>query len=69
MDVQVSWDGEHLMFEMPGQPAAELFASSTTEFFFKVAPSTIEFFINESGDISHLVLLSEGTETRADWEE
>jgi hypothetical protein len=50
---------------MPGQPAAELFPTSDTEFFFKVAPSTVGFFMNEGGSVSHLVLFSEGSETRA----
>ena len=61
----VSLEGEHLMFEMPGQLAAELFPSSDTEFFFKVAPSTIGFFMHEDDSVSHLVLYSEGAETRA----
>jgi dipeptidyl aminopeptidase/acylaminoacyl peptidase len=63
--IPVSWNGEQLMFEMPGQPAAELFPTSDTEFFFKVAPSTVGFFMNEDGSVSHLVLYSQGTETRA----
>jgi len=63
--IPVSWNGEQLMFEMPGQPAAELFPSSETEFFFKIAPSTVGFFMNEDGAVSHLVLYSQGTETRA----
>ncbi len=62
--IKVSWNGEQLMFEMPGQPVAELFPSSETEFFIKVAPTTFSFFLNEDGTVSHMVLNSEGTETR-----
>jgi len=65
VEIPVSWNGEQLMFEMPGQPAAQLFPRSDTEFFFKIAPSTVGFFMNEDGSVSHLVLYSQGSETRA----
>lgn len=64
--IRIHWDGEALMFEMPGQPSAQLFPTSETEFFFKVAPSTLRFFVDDDGATTHLVLYSEGTETRAD---
>lgn len=63
--IDVVWNGESLLFEMPGQPAAELYPTSDTEFFFKVAPSTVRFFLDDAGSVSHLVLYSQGTETRA----
>ena len=64
----ITWTGEQLMFEMPGQAAAELFPTSSTEFFFKVAPSTVGFFLSDDGSPSHLVLYSNGSETRANRE-
>jgi len=62
--ITVSWDAGKLIFEMPGQPAAELLPSSETEFFIKVAPTTFSFFMNEDGSVSHMTLNAEGTETR-----
>jgi len=61
--ITVSWDAGKLIFEMPGQPAAELLPSSETEFFIKVAPTTFSFFMNEDGSVSHMILDSSGTET------
>jgi len=78
--IKVSWNGEQLMFEMPGQPVAELLPSSETEFFIKIAPTTLpsseteffikiapttfSFFMNEDGSVSHMILDSSGTQTR-----
>jgi hypothetical protein len=62
--IKVSWNGEQLMFEMPGQPVAELLPSSETEFFIKIAPTTFSFFMNEDGSVSHMILDSSGTQTR-----
>lgn len=62
--IKVSWNGEQLMFEMPGQPVAELLPSSETEFFIKIAPTTFRFIMNEDGSVSHMILDSSGTQTR-----
>jgi hypothetical protein len=31
-----------------------------------VAPTTVTFFMNEDGSVSHMVMNSQGTETRVD---
>ena len=64
VEVKVTWDGEHLMFEMPGQPVTELLPSSETAFFVEVAPTTFSFVMNDDGSISHMILNADGTETR-----
>lgn len=66
VEIVLRMDGDKLMFEMPGQPVSQLFPSSETEFFFKVAPTTVTFFMNENGSVSHMVMASQGTETRVD---
>lgn len=66
VNIEVSWNGEQLEFAVPGQPAAVIYPMSDTEFFTKVSASTIGFFESADGGVSHLVLYSEGTETRAD---
>jgi dipeptidyl aminopeptidase/acylaminoacyl peptidase len=63
VEVKVTWDGEHLKFEMPGQPVTELLPNSDTEFFTTIAPTTFRFEVNEDGSVSQLVLISEGNET------
>jgi len=64
VQVTVSWDGENLMFEMPGQPVTELLPRSDTEFYISIAPTTFSFFVNEDGSVSHMVLTSDGVDTR-----
>lgn len=66
VEITLRMDGDKLMFEMPGQPVSQLFPSSDTEFFFKVAPTTITFFVNDDGSVSHMVMNSQGTETRVE---
>jgi len=55
-----------IFLQVTGQPQAEMFPTSATDFFFKVAPSTVTFFRGADGAVSHLILYSGGSETRAD---
>lgn len=64
VQVTVSWDGENLLFEMPGQPVTELLPRSDTEFYISIAPTTFSFHVNEDGSVSHMVLTSDGVDTR-----
>ncbi|MEE4218795.1 MAG: prolyl oligopeptidase family serine peptidase [Xanthomonadales bacterium] len=66
VEIPLRMDGDKLMFEMPGQPVSQLFPSSETEFFFKVAPTTVTFFMNDDGSVSHMIMNSQGTETRVE---
>ena len=64
--VIVEVDGDQIFLQVTGQPQAEMFPTSETDFFFKVAPSTVSFFRGENRRVSHLILYSGGSETRAD---
>jgi dipeptidyl aminopeptidase/acylaminoacyl peptidase len=64
--VIVEVDGNQIFLQVTGQPQAEMFPTSETDFFFKVAPSTVSFFRGDDGGVSHLILYSGGSETRAD---
>lgn len=57
-EANVTIDGDRLYFQLPGQPKAEMFPKSETEFFFKVANSTVSFMKNEEGNVNRLVLHS-----------
>jgi hypothetical protein len=65
MAIDVTLQEGSIYLQVPGQPRAEMFPSSETEFFFKVAPSTVKFFHNDDGTVSHLILYAEGNESRA----
>ena len=46
----------NLMTQATGQPKFQLFAESDTKFFLKVVEAEVEFFKNENGEVTHLVL-------------
>ncbi|MFT4059858.1 MAG: serine hydrolase [Legionella sp.] len=50
----------HLMLQETNQPTIKLFPESETEFFGKIPDIQINFFKNEQGQISHLVLHQDG---------
>jgi CubicO group peptidase (beta-lactamase class C family) len=52
-------DGK-LMGAATGQPKAELFPTSETEFFLKVVDAQITFFRNETGEVTQLILHQNG---------
>jgi dipeptidyl aminopeptidase/acylaminoacyl peptidase len=64
--VIVEVDGSQIFLQVTGQPRAEMFPTSETEFFFKVSPSTVSFFRRDDSAVSHLILYAGGGETRAD---
>jgi hypothetical protein len=64
--VLVELDGGQLSLQVQGQPGATMYPTSNTDFFFKEAPSTVTFFRGDDGRVSHLILYSGGSETRAD---
>ncbi len=61
----ITKEGDKLMARGPGQPKAELFASSETKFFSKIADANIMFVKDELGMITHLILRLNGREFRA----
>lgn len=52
----ITSEGGKLMGQITGQPKAELFATSETEFFFKVFDAQITFVRNDQGQITQLIL-------------
>jgi CubicO group peptidase (beta-lactamase class C family) len=54
----------HLMTQATGQPKFPLFAESETMFFLKVVDAQVEFFKNDKGQVTHLVLHQGGRETK-----
>jgi hypothetical protein len=61
----VTLDGEQLITQITGQPKVPIFAESETIFFPKVVDAEIEFFKNDRGQVTHLVLRQGGRETKA----
>jgi len=47
---------DRLMTQATGQPKFPLFAESETKFFLKVVDAEVEFFRNEKGDVTHIIL-------------
>ncbi|WP_367607687.1 serine hydrolase [Legionella sp. W05-934-2] len=56
----ISLQNGYLMVQETGQPNMKLFPESETKFFGKIPDIQINFFKNESGQVSHLVLHQDG---------
>jgi CubicO group peptidase (beta-lactamase class C family) len=61
----VTLEGDQLITQITGQPKVPIFAESETMFFPKVVDAEIEFFRNEKGQVTHLVLHQGGRDTKA----
>jgi len=61
--LMVTLENGQLMAQPTGQPKAPIFAESETKFFLKVVDAQIEFFKNENGEVTHLVLHQGGMDT------
>jgi CubicO group peptidase (beta-lactamase class C family) len=59
----VTLENGQLMAQPTDQPKAPIFAESETKFFLKVVDAQIEFFKNENGEVTHLVLHQGGMDT------
>lgn len=57
-------EGDHLMTQATGQPKFELYAESDTRFFLKVVDAQVEFFKNDKGEVTYLVLHQGGRDTK-----
>ena len=64
--IVITKEGDKLMVEGPGQPKAELFATSETQFFLKTADADITFVKDEQGKVTHLTLRLFGQNFRAE---
>ncbi len=63
-DVTMSVVDGHLMTQITGQPAFELFAESPSKFFLKVIDAQVEFFLDPNGKVTHLVIHQGGHDTK-----
>jgi Domain of unknown function (DUF3471) len=61
----VTLEATHLMVRVGNQPAIQLFAQSPTTFFVKVAPATMEFDTDASGNVSAVTFVQGGARQRA----
>jgi CubicO group peptidase (beta-lactamase class C family) len=58
--ITVALENGHLMAQGTGQPKAELFPQSPTEFFYKVTDAQISFVVDGNGEVAGLVLHQRG---------
>ena len=63
--ITVTRDGSQLMAQASGQPKLPVYASSETKFFYKVVDAKIEFFKDDKGAVTHLVLYQNQKEMKA----
>jgi len=61
----VTRDGDHLMAQLTGQGAYEIFPESPTEFFWKVVDARVTFKLDPAGHASGLVLHQNGRDLDA----
>jgi CubicO group peptidase (beta-lactamase class C family) len=59
-DLVIKLEGKQLMAQGSGQPAFPIFPESPTKFFLTVVDAEVEFFADEKGQISHLMLYQGG---------
>jgi len=63
-DIVMTLEGGQLMTQATGQPKFPLFAESETKFFLKVVDAEVEFFKNDKGEVTHLVLHQGGQDVK-----
>ena len=64
-DLLITLDGDRLYSQATGQGKVAIFAETETNFFLKVVDAQLEFFEDESGKVSHLVLHQGSAEIKA----
>ena len=62
--IVVTLEGNQLMDQATKQPKFPMFAESETEFFLKVVDAEIEFFKDDKGQVTHLVLHQGGQDAK-----
>ena len=64
VNIVVTLEDGQLMMQVTGQLKVPLFAESETEFFLKVVDAQVEFFKNEKGEVTHLMLHPNGRDIK-----
>jgi CubicO group peptidase (beta-lactamase class C family) len=62
--IAFSLEGNQLMTQATNQPKFPVFPESQTKFFLKVVDAEIEFFFDDKGRVTHMVLHQNGHETK-----
>jgi CubicO group peptidase (beta-lactamase class C family) len=65
VDVTMTLDGGQFMTQLTGQPKFPVYAESETKFFLKVVDAEIEFFPNNKGEATQLVIHQGGQDVKA----
>ena len=63
-DIVMTLEGGQLMTQATGQSKFPLFAESETKFFLKVVDAEVEFFKNEKGEVTHIILHQGGQDVK-----
>jgi tetratricopeptide (TPR) repeat protein len=63
-NIVMTLEGGQLMTQATGQPKFPLFAESETKFFLKVVDAEVEFFKNEKGEVTYLMLHQNGRDIK-----
>jgi len=63
-DIVMTLEGGQLMTQATGQGKFPLFAESETKFFLKVVDAEVEFFKNEKGEVTHIILHQGGQDVK-----
>ncbi len=63
-DLFITLEGGQLMSQASGQGKAPIYASAENKFFLKVVDARIEFFKDDKGKVSHVVLYQNGREIK-----
>ncbi len=64
-DLVMTLEGGQLMTQATGQSKFPMFAESETKFFLKVVDAEVEFFKNDKGEVTHLILHQGGHDGKA----
>ena len=62
--ITFSLDGNQLMTQATNQPKVQVFPESPTKFFLKVVDAEVEFFSDDKGRVTHMVLHQNGHEMK-----
>jgi CubicO group peptidase (beta-lactamase class C family) len=62
--ITFSLDGDQLMTQATNQPKVPVFPESKTKFFLKVVDAEVEFFPDDKGQVTYMVLHQNGHETK-----
>ncbi len=65
MKFTVTLDGDHLKVKLTGQDAYPIYASSPTEFFYRIVDARITFVVDDEDDVTKLILHQNGVDQEA----